>query len=80
MSKTVIEKFWLKKLETKKVKSFNQDLIKIAGSRVFNVGGCLASCLIYTLFNVRSLALWMLTKKREPNGTETLSEQLFVSR
>ena len=50
MSKTVIEKFWLKELKTKKVKSFNQDLIKIACTKVFNVGGCLASCLIYIPF------------------------------
>ena len=50
MPKTVVEKFGFSKLEIEKVKFFTQSLTKIFCGSVFNVGGCLASCLTFRPF------------------------------
>ena len=50
MSKAVSEKFSFSKLRTEKVKVFTQSSTKIVCSSVFNVEGCLASCLIFRPF------------------------------
>ena len=50
MSKTVVEKFSFSELKTEKAKFFPQSSTKIVCSSVFNVGDCLASCLILRPF------------------------------
>ena len=47
VSKTVVEKFTFSELKTEKVIFFTQSSTKVVCSSVFNVGGCLASCLIF---------------------------------
>ena len=61
MPKTVVEKFNFSKLKIEKVKFFTESLAKIFCIGVFNVEGCIASCFI---FNVRSLATWLLVKTK----------------
>ena len=50
MPKTVVEKFSFSEMKTEKVKFFTQSSTKTVCSRVFNVGDCLASCLIFRPF------------------------------
>ena len=51
-------------LKLKKLDFFSEFKKKFCSS-VFNVGGCLASCLTSrSYFNVRPLATWLLIKKR----------------
>ena len=50
MPKTVVEKVSFSKLKIEKVKFFTQAPTKIFCIGVFNVGGCLASCLTFRLF------------------------------
>ena len=50
MPKTVVEKFSFSKLKTEKINFFTKNSTKIICSSVFNVGGCLASCLIFRPF------------------------------
>ena len=44
MPKKVAEKFTFNELKIERVKFFTQSPTKIFGINVFNVGGCLASC------------------------------------
>ena len=63
MPKTVVEKFSFSELNIEKVELFTQSSTKISIS-VFNVGGCLASCLTFRPFlMLRHLAIWLLIKK-----------------
>ena len=52
MPKKVVEKFRFSKLKIEKVKFFTQSPIRkvFALINVFNVGGCLASCLTFRPF------------------------------
>ena len=56
-----MEKFSCGELKTEKVKFFTQSSTKKFCSSVFNVGGCLASCLTFRPF--LTLATWLLIKK-----------------
>ena len=58
--KNVVEKFNFNELKIEKVKLFTQSPTKIFCINVFNVGGCLASCVTFT---VRPLVTWLLIKK-----------------
>ena len=50
MPKIVEEKFSFSELKMEKVKLFTQSLTKFYYISVFNVGGCLASCLTFRPF------------------------------
>ena len=50
MPKKVLEEFSFSKLKIEKVNSFIQSPTKIFCISVFNVGGCLASCLTFRPF------------------------------
>ena len=50
MPKIVEEKFSFSELKMEKVKLFTQTLTKFYCISVFNVGGCLASCLTFRPF------------------------------
>ena len=50
LPKTVLEKFSFSEFKIKKVKFFTQGPTKIIYINVFNVGGCLASCLTFRPF------------------------------
>ena len=50
MPKTVGEKWSFNELKIEKVKLFSQGLAKFYCISVFNVGGCLASCLTFRPF------------------------------
>ena len=50
MPKEVVEKFSYSELKIEKVKFFTQSSTKVFWSSVFNVGGCLASCLTFKQF------------------------------
>ena len=50
MPKKVVEKFSFNELKIEKVKFFTQGPTKIFCINVFNVGGCLASCLTFRPF------------------------------
>ena len=50
MPKIVEEKFSFSELKMEKVKLFTQSLTKFYCISVFNVGGCLASCLTFRPF------------------------------
>ena len=64
MPKIVEEKFSFSELKMEKVKLFTQSLTKFYCISVFNVGGCLASCLTFRPFlTFKPLATWLLTKK-----------------
>ena len=49
-AKKVMKKFSFSELKIEKVTFFTQSLTKIFCINVFNVGGCLASCLTCRLF------------------------------
>ena len=64
--KEVVENFSFNELKTEKVKFSIQSPTKICCINVFNVGGCLASCLTFRpFFNVRPLVTWLLIIKNE---------------
>ena len=48
--KEVVENFSFNELKTEKVKFFIQSPTKIFCIKVFNIGGCLASCLTFRPF------------------------------
>ena len=50
MPKAVLEKFTYCELKIEKVNFFTQSLTKTFCSSIFNVGGCLPSCLTFTPF------------------------------
>ena len=50
MPKKVVEKFSFNELKIEKVKFFTQSPIEFFCINVFNVGGCLASCLTFRPF------------------------------
>ena len=63
--KTVVEKFSFSELKIEKVKFFTQSPTKIFCISVFNVEGCLASCLTFRPFlTLDPLQLGCLSKKR----------------
>ena len=55
-----VEKFSFNEPKIEKIKFFTQSSTKIFCINVFDVGGCLESCLN---FNVRPLVTWLLIKK-----------------
>ena len=50
VTKEVVEKFSFNELKVEKVQFFTQSPTKIFYINVFNVGGCLASCLTFRPF------------------------------
>ena len=60
-------KFSFSKLEIEKVKLFTQSSPKIFCVSGFNVGGCLASCLIFKPFLTLLMAAWLVIRKKLVN-------------
>ena len=50
MSKTIVEEFGFSELKIEKVRFFTHSSIIMFCSSVFNVGGCVASCLTFRPF------------------------------
>ena len=65
MLKNVAETFSANELKIEKVKFFTQNWSKIFCINVFNVGGCLASCLAFRPFLLLDpeVVTWLLLKK-----------------
>ena len=63
--KTVFQKFSFSELKIEKVKFFTKSPSKIFCIRIFKVGGCLASCLIFKPFLMCKGTIYLKLKAKK---------------